>query len=249
MKFSVEPIPAIDLLDSRCVRLMQGDYDQVTTYHRDPVAMARHWWSQGASLLHVVDLDAAKSGGTSNNWALIAAITQTVGIPVQTGGGIRTMEDVERVFKLGIHRVVLGTAAVQSPKLVSDAVGHFGTERVAVGIDARQDEVCIQGWTASSGLDILTFAKDMETCGVRRIIYTDIGRDGTMQGPNLNAYRTLGTALKQARITASGGVASFEDLLALQDLAPLGVDSVIIGRALYEGKFEDQTLWDTPTQV
>ncbi|MDE2827405.1 MAG: 1-(5-phosphoribosyl)-5-[(5-phosphoribosylamino)methylideneamino]imidazole-4-carboxamide isomerase [Bacteroidota bacterium] len=240
-------IPAIDLLNGNCVRLMQGAYDQVTTYHNDPIVMARRWESLGAQFLHVVDLDAARSGGDTHNTAVIGSIAQTVTIPVQTGGGIRSTVDVIRVLDQGIHRVIIGTAAVKDPALVRTMVAKYGADRIAVGIDAQNGEVRVDGWTSGTGLSALDFAQDMEALGVRRIIYTDIGRDGTMVGPNLDAYRTLGMQLKHARLTASGGVSGPKDLMALAELESIGVDSVIIGRALYEGKFKDYELWPTKT--
>ena len=243
----ISPIPAIDLLNGNCVRLMQGAYDQVTTYHDDPITMARRWESLGAQFLHVVDLDAARSGGRTHNTAMIASIAQTVAIPVQTGGGIRSAVDVIRVLNHGIHRVIIGTAAVKDPALISTMVAKYGADRIAVGIDAKNGEVRVDGWTIGTGLSALDLARDMEALGVRRIIYTDIGRDGTMDGPNLYAYRTLGMQLNHARLTASGGVSGPEDLTALAELESFGVDSVIIGRALYEGKFNDYELWPTKT--
>lgn len=243
----ISPIPAIDLLNGNCVRLMQGAYDQVTTYHDDPIIIARRWESLGAQFLHVVDLDAARSGGHAHNTAEIASIAQAVTIPVQTGGGIRSAADVIRVLDQGIHRVIIGTAAVKDPALISTMVAKYGADRIAVGIDARNGEVRVDGWTSGTGLPALDFAQDMETLGVRRIIYTDIGRDGTMDGPNFSAYRALGLQLKHARLTASGGVSGPEDLTALAELESFGVDSVIIGRALYEGKFKDYELWPTKT--
>ena len=241
----IAPIPAIDLLNGNCVRLMQGAYDQVTTYHNDPIVMARRWESLGAPFLHVVDLDAARSGGRIHNTAMIASIAQTVTSPVQTGGGIRSAADVMRVLDQGIHRVIIGTAAVKDPELISTMVAKYGADRIAVGIDAKNGEVRVDGWTSGTGLSAPDFAQGMEALGVRRIIYTDISRDGTMVGPNLDAYRTLGTQLNHARLTASGGVSGPEDLTALADLESFGVDSVIIGRALYEGKFKGYELWPT----
>ena len=237
------PVPAIDLLGGKCVRLMQGQYHQVTTYHDDPVWMAQYWHEQGAQLLHIVDLDAAKSGGTINNINLIATISKSVNIPVQTGGGIRTLEDIERVLSCGIHRAILGTAAVRNPDLVTAAVAQFGPEHIAIGIDAQNNEVRIHGWTKGGGLEAIAMAKAMERRGVRRIIYTDISRDGTMQGPNINAYQAMGAALTQCLITASGGISDYQDLDALMPLTSIGVDSVIIGRALYEKSIEAHTLW------
>ena len=241
----IAPIPAIDLLNGNCVRLMQGAYDQVTTYHNDPIVMARRWESMGAQFLHVVDLDAARSGGRSHNTAMIASIAQAVTIPIQTGGGIRSAVDAIRVLDQGIHRAIIGTAAVKDPELIGTMVAEYGADRIAVGIDAKNAEVRVDGWTSRTGLSALDFAKDMEALGVRRIIYTDIGRDGTLVGPNLNAYRTLGTQLNHVRLTASGGVSGPEDLTALAELESFGVDSVIIGRALYEGKFKGYELWPT----
>ncbi len=243
----ITPIPAIDLLDGNCVRLMQGAYDQVTTYHNDPLIMARRWESLGAQFLHIVDLDAARSGGQTHNTAVIASIAHTVTVPVQTGGGIRSAADVTRVLDQGIHRVIIGTAAVKDPALISTMVAKYGADRIAVGIDARDGEVRVEGWTSGTGLSAIDFARDMEGLGVRRIIYTDIGRDGTMDGPNLNAYRALGIQLKYVRLTASGGVSGPKDLTALAELESFGVDSVIIGRALYEGKFSEYELWPTKT--
>ena len=243
----IAPIPAIDLLNGNCVRLMQGAYDQVTTYHNDPIVMARRWESLGAQFLHVVDLDAARSGGHTHNTSVIGSIAQTVTIPVQTGGGIRSAVDVIRVLDQGIHRVIIGTAAVKDPALVSTMVAKYGADSIAVGIDAQNGEVRVDGWTSGTGLSALDFARDMEALGVRRIIYTDIGRDGTMVGPNLDAYRSLGMQLKHVRLTASGGVSGPQDLTALAELESFGVDSVIIGRALYEGKFKDYELWPTKT--
>lgn len=237
------PVPAIDLLDGCCVRLMQGAYDQVTNYHRNPLTVARQWESQGATLLHVVDLDAARSGGQTHNTETIASIAKHVSIPVQTGGGIRSSADVTRILEHGIHRVIIGTAAIQDPSLVRAMVAKYGAERVAVGIDAKAGEVRVSGWLEGTGVAAFEFAQEMERLGIRRIIYTDISRDGTMTGPNLSAYRTLGVQLESAKLMASGGVSGPEDLVALSELESVGVDSVIVGRALYEGKFSDHTLW------
>jgi len=159
------------------------------------------------------------------------------------GGGIRSMEDIETALALGVYRVVIGTAAVRNPDLVSEAVARFSNNRIVVGIDARDGEVRVEGWTEGSGLDAVEMALDMERRGVRRIVFTDIGRDGTLQGPNLEVYRTMGSHLRRAHITASGGVSDYKDLIHLQALVPYRVDSVIIGRALYENKFPCQQLW------
>jgi phosphoribosylformimino-5-aminoimidazole carboxamide ribotide isomerase len=238
-------IPAIDLRGGNCVRLYQGAYEQETVYFEDPVKMAKLWRVQNARVLHVVDLDAARGGGEEgpDNREVIARICSTLDIPVQVGGGVRSLEDVEELLDLGVYRVVLGTAAVREPDLVSEAVARFSASRIVVGIDARGGEVRVEGWTEGSGVDAVDLAVDMERRGIRRIVYTDIDRDGTLQGPNVEAYRTLGEHLGKTRLTASGGIGSFKDLLRINELTPYGVDSVIIGRALYENRFPCQQLW------
>jgi len=235
-------IPAIDLLGGKCVRLLQGAYDKETVYFEDPVLLAKLWRIQNACALHVVDLDAAR-GDSKNNRTVIKNICSALDIPVQLGGGIRTMEDVQAAYDLGVYRVIIGTAAVRNPDLVTEAIELFCCRRLVVGIDAKDGEVLVQGWTEGSGIDAVELSLDMEKRGVNRIIYTDISRDGTMAGPNIDAYKTLGTHLKKVRLTASGGVGSFEDLKKVADLAPFGVDSVIIGRALYENSFPCQKSW------
>ncbi len=238
-------IPAIDLRGGRCVRLHQGRYAEETVYFEDPVKMAKLWRVQNARVLHLVDLDAARGGSADcqDNRAVIAEVCQALDIPVQLGGGIRTMEDVEAALALGVYRVILGTAAVRNPDLVSEAVETYGCSRVVVGIDAKNGEARVEGWTEGSGLDAVRLALDMEERGVRRIIYTDISRDGTMEGPNTDAYRTLGKHLTKARITASGGVGGYPDLLRIKELAAYRVDSVIVGKALYENAFPCQQFW------
>ncbi len=235
-------IPAIDLRDGKCVRLYQGSYQQETIYFDDPVKMAKLWRVQNARVLHVVDLDAAR-GGDKENRTVVRRICEALDIPVQLGGGIRSMEDVEAALELGVYRVIIGTAAVREPELVSEAIRRYSCSRIVIGIDARDGEVRVDGWTEGSGVDACDLAADMERRGVRRIVYTDISRDGTLKGPNVEAYRSLGKRLSLARITASGGVGGYEDLMRLSDLKPYRVDSVIIGRALYENRFPCQQFW------
>ena len=235
-------IPAIDLRGGNCVRLYQGSYARETVYFEDPVKMARLWRVQNARTLHLVDLDAAR-GGEEDNRDKVREICSALDIPVQLGGGIRTMSDIEDTLELGVYRVILGTAAVRNPDLVSEAIERYSCSRIAVGIDAQDGEVRVQGWTEGSGLDAVNLALDMERRGCRRIIYTDISRDGTLEGPNIEQYRVLGKQLKKARITASGGIGGYEDLLRVKELAPYGVDSVIVGRALYDNKFPCQQFW------
>jgi phosphoribosylformimino-5-aminoimidazole carboxamide ribotide isomerase len=207
--------------------------------------MARLWRIQNAKVLHVVDLDAARGDAENSktNRAVIRDICSALDIPVQLGGGIRTMGDVETALDLGVYRVIIGTAAVKNPDLVSEAVERFGTHRVVVGIDARDGEVRTDGWMTGSGIDAIELAVDMEKRGCKRIVYTDISRDGTLEGPNVAAYRALGERLNKVCITASGGVGGYQDLLKLAPLKPLHVDSVIVGRALYENKFPCQKFW------
>jgi phosphoribosylformimino-5-aminoimidazole carboxamide ribotide isomerase len=238
-------IPAIDLRDGRCVQLHQGDYDEETVYFEDPVKMAKLWRVQNARTLHLVDLDAARGGSEDrdDNRDEIRRICEALDIPIQLGGGIRSIEQIEAALEMGVYRVIIGTAAVRNPDLVSEAIERFSCRRVVVGIDARDGEARVQGWTEGSGVDAVELAQEMEDRGVRRIIYTDISRDGTMEGPNVEAYRTMGRHLDKTRITASGGVGGYDDLLRLQNLQSYGVDSVVVGKALYENRFPCQQFW------
>ena len=239
-------IPAIDLRDGRCVRLRQGRYEDETVYFEDPVRMAKLWRVMNARVLHLVDLDAARTSGDReavSNREVVAKIASALDIPVQVGGGIRTLDDIQGMLDLGVYRVVLGTAAVRNPDLVSQAVDAVGDCRVVVGIDARDGEARTEGWEKGSGVDAVELALDMEARGVRRVIYTDISRDGTLDGPNLDAYRALAGRLTRMKVTASGGVGDYRDLLALQTLEELGVDSVVVGRALYDNRFPCQQFW------
>jgi phosphoribosylformimino-5-aminoimidazole carboxamide ribotide isomerase len=235
-------IPAIDLRNGQCVRLYQGSYEKETVYFDDPVKMAKLLRIQNARVLHVVDLDAAR-GDSKNNREVIAQIASALDIPIQVGGGVRTLDDVQELLDLGVYRVIIGTSAVRNPDMVAEAVARHSCSRVVVGIDARDGEVKVDGWTEGSGVDAIDLAVDMEKRGVRRIIYTDIARDGTLEGPNVEAYRKLGDALDHAHITASGGIGGYQDLLRIKELKAYRVDSVIIGRALYENRFPCQQFW------
>lgn len=235
-------IPAIDLRGGNCVRLHQGKYEQEKVYFDDPVKMARLWRIQNAKVIHVVDLDAAR-GSEEHNRTVINRICSELDIPVQVGGGFRSMADIDRAIEAGVYRVILGTAAVQNPDLVSEAIDKYTCSKIVVGIDARDGEVRVQGWTEGSGLDAVEFALDMEARGCRRIVYTDISRDGTMEGPNQDAYREMGSRLQKARITASGGIGNHRHLIALNALQEFRVDSVIVGKALYENVFPCQQMW------
>ncbi len=228
----MEVIPAIDLLDGKCVRLYQGDYDRASVFNDNPVEVARNWVEQGATRLHIVDLDGAKEGKTVNLGA-IEAIATAISIPVQVGGGLRDRTSVARLLDLGVQRAILGTVAVEQPQLVSELCSEF-PQQIVVGIDARNGKVATRGWLETSEVAATELAQRMAQQGVAAIIYTDIHRDGTMSGPNLDALRELTKAI-EIPIIASGGVSSLTDLLSLLSLESLGVTGVIVGRAIYTG--------------
>ncbi len=231
----MEVIPAIDLLDGKCVRLYQGDYEQSQVFDENPVAVARKWEEQGATRLHVVDLDGAKAGKTSNLSA-IEAIVSSVGIPVQVGGGLRDRASVSRLLNLGVQRAILGTVAVEKPEFVTEWCAEF-PQQIVVGIDARNGKVATRGWLETSEILATDLANRMAKQGAAAIIYTDIHRDGTMSGPNMSALRELATAI-DIPVIASGGVSSLTDLLSLLALEPLGVTGAIVGRAIYTGDID-----------
>ncbi|GIV89918.1 MAG: 1-(5-phosphoribosyl)-5-[(5-phosphoribosylamino) methylideneamino] imidazole-4-carboxamide isomerase [Chloroflexus sp.] len=225
----MEIIPAIDIKDGRCVRLYQGDFAQMTVYADDPVAVARQWQAQGATRIHVVDLDGARTGRPQNVDAVLA-ITQAVQIPVQLGGGLRREEDVAAALALGVERVIIGTAAIVETELVARLLERFG-ERIIIGIDARNGMVATDGWTVTSTIAATDLAGQMVALGARRFIYTDISRDGALSGPNFTALAELVKPDGPA-IIASGGIANLDHI---RQLAQIGVEGVIIGKALYTG--------------
>lgn len=225
-------IPAIDLLDGRCVRLYQGDYAQAQTFNDDPVAVAQQWVDQGATRLHLVDLDGAKTGQPTNH-QVIAAIVNAINIPVQLGGGLRNRDAVAAVLNLGIKQAILGTVAVENPQLVGELCQEFPGQ-IVVGIDARDGKVATRGWVETSEVLATDLAHQMAQLGAAAIIYTDIHRDGTLSGPNKEALREVANVVG-IPVIASGGVSSVTDLLSLLALEPLGVTGAIVGRALYTG--------------
>jgi len=228
-----ELIPAIDLLEGRCVRLAQGDYERATVYGDEPGAVAARFAAHPLRRLHVVDLDGARSGKPENAAALRAILAAAGRIPVQVGGGMRSLADVEARLELGVDRIVLGTAALREPELVRTAARrHPG--RVAVGIDAREGKVAVQGWLEASDVDARELARRFEDAGVAAIVYTDIARDGMLSGPNLEQTAALAEAVG-IPVIASGGVGSEEDVRRSCALAGRGVAGVIVGRALYTG--------------
>ena len=225
-------IPAIDLKDGQCVRLYQGDMDQATVYSDDPVETALRWQTEGARRLHVVDLDGAVSGAGANTDA-IERICAALTIPVQVGGGIRTLSTLERLLSRGVSRAILGTVAYRQPALVTEACQQFPGS-ITVGIDAREGKVAVQGWTETTDLEATDLARRCQDQGVSEIVYTDISRDGTGRGVNHAATGALAEAVS-VPVIASGGVASHADIRQLVPLEQSGVMGVIIGRAIYTG--------------
>lgn len=224
--------PAIDLKDGVCVRLMQGDPERRTVYGTDPMAVARRWQGEGAEWLHIVDLDGAFASNPKNR-RVILEIAAALEIPIQVGGGIRTLEAIEGYLEAGIARVILGTAACTEPDFLTLACDRF-PNRIALGLDARDGKVAVRGWRETTAVEVLTLAGSVRELGLAAIIYTDIQRDGMQSGVNLEATRRLLDAT-QVPVIASGGVAGIDDLTALLPLVPLGLAGVITGKALYSG--------------
>ncbi len=225
--------PAIDIKDGHCVRLRQGQFDQVKIYSDSPAEVAALWESKGASFLHLVDLDGALKGRSANA-DCIRQIVQTVQIPTELGGGIRSLRDIEEVLDLGVYRAIIGTKAVEDPRMLREAVKQFGAEHIAVGIDAKNGLVAVNGWEQVSQISAMDLALAMKDMGVRTIIYTDISRDGMLTGPNVEATKILSdtTGLD---VVASGGVSCIEDLRRIHWA---GIHGAIIGKALYESRID-----------
>ena len=234
-------IPAIDIKDGKCVRLTRGDFAQKKIYLDNPCDMAVIWRKQNAKMLHVVDLDAALTGEMVN-FGKIREIVGMLDIPIQVGGGIRSVEAVEKYLEIGVSRVVIGSAAVTNPGLIAELLKKYSSSQIVVGIDAENGVPKIKGWTESSGMKDYELALEMKKMGVERVIYTDITRDGMLQGIG---YETTKHFAEKAgmKVTASGGVSSSEDLHKLRLLEKYGVDSVIIGKAFYECNFPCQEMW------
>lgn len=228
-------IPAIDLKNGSCVRLLQGRQTDVTVYDANPVEVAKQFATAGAQMIHVVDLDGAFKGGESPNRAIVKKIV-AAGVPVEFGGGIRTRDDVQQLCDAGVARVVLGTVAVESPDLLRELIDSFG-EKICVGIDARKGQVTTHGWETETRIEALDLARSVVDCGVQRIIYTDIARDGMLTGPNVEQTVAVARAAN-VPVTASGGVSSLDDVKRLRDAGEPLLDSVIVGKALYEQKFK-----------
>ncbi len=224
--------PAIDIKDGKCVRLIQGSFDRQTVYSDNVLEMALKWSGMGAEYLHIVDLDGARTG-IQTNLPLVLEIARKVGIPIQTGGGIRTAEAAGKILDGGVSRVILGTAAVKVPAIVKEAVSLYG-DKIAVGIDAKDGYAFTDGWEKTGGVEAVELAQSMESMGVRTIIYTDISKDGMLGGPNLAAMEKMKRSVG-IEIIASGGVSSLEDVRKLRDA---GMGGAIIGKALYTGAID-----------
>ena len=225
-------IPAIDLYDKKVVRLLWGEYDKMTVYSDNPVEMAKTIEAAGAEVLHVVDLEGARDGGTSN-FDVVAAICRETGLKAAIGGGIRTMETIDRYMEAGVRWVILGTKAVTDENFLLEALAKYG-DRIEVGVDAKDGKVAVKGWTEVMDVDMIDFIKHLEEIGVKNVICTDISRDGAMRGTNLDLYRRL-SEVSGMNITASGGVSNYEDIRTLRDMEVYGA---IVGKAMYTGDID-----------
>ena len=235
-------IPAIDLKNGRCVRLIQGKEDQETVYGEDPVETALGFEEQGAEQIHLVDLDGAFRG-ESKNLEQVERIAGAVKVPLEFGGGIRSLDDILRVFDLGVSFVIIGTIAVKNPKILEEAIQRFGNQLI-LGLDAKDGKVAVSGWVEITEFSDEEFAIQWKQLGIDRVIYTDIARDGMLKGPNLSSLQrmAISTGLK---VTASGGVSSLDDIKQLAELERDGVDEVIVGKAIYERQLDlkEACLW------
>jgi phosphoribosylformimino-5-aminoimidazole carboxamide ribotide isomerase len=229
-------IPAIDLKNGSCVRLVQGRKTDVTIYDEDPVHVAKQFADAGARMIHVVDLDGAFKGGESPNRPVVKKIVAAVDVPIEFGGGVRSADDVRHLCDAGVAQVVLGTLAVESPQLLKKLAAEF-SQKICVGIDARDGHVMTRGWESGTRISAVNLAQSVVAQGVQRIIYTDIARDGMLTGPNIEQTVAVARAAN-VRVTASGGVSSLDDIKRLRDAGEPLLDSVIVGKALYEQKFK-----------
>ena len=227
----LEIIPAIDLKDGKCVRLVQGKDNATTEYSNDPVAVAKDWISQGAKRLHIVNLDGA-FGRASGNFEIVKTISREVDALIEFGGGLRTMDDVERAVEAGVRKVVLGTSAVDNPEFVHDVLRRFGADRLMVALDAERGMIVTRGWRHVSDVSVIELANQMKAIGVTEVLYTDTSRDGMLSGPDYATLQTL--AATGLNVIASGGVSSHDDVVRLMEMQLPNIIGVIIGKALYE---------------
>lgn len=238
MSFTV--YPAIDIRGGKCVRLFQGDYSQESTYYDSPLEPAKKWFDAGAQWLHIIDLDGAKTG-KPENLPIIKDILAKLKIKIQVGGGIRTMESAQAYLDGGANRVIIGSQALKDIKFVENLLAAYGSERIVVSLDGRKDQVFSDGWLKNSGSNLFTAAKELAQVGVKTFIYTDIEKDGTLSGPNINQTRDLAISTG-CELIAAGGIATSSDVLALADEQKSGIAGAIIGKALYTGSIDLKAL-------
>jgi phosphoribosylformimino-5-aminoimidazole carboxamide ribotide isomerase len=231
-------IPAIDLIDGKCVRLTQGDYAQKKVYNENPLDVAKSFEDQGLQYLHLVDLDGAKAGRVTN-WKVVESITTHTKLVVDFGGGIKTDDEIRKLFERGIQQVNLGSIAVKEPEKVIQWIDEFGSDKIILSADVKNNTIAISGWQESSSINIRNFLRDYIENGIEYVTCTDISTDGMLTGPNIELYKTLILSFPQLHLVASGGVGTMEDL---QELKRIGVDGVIVGKAIYEGRVKLEEL-------
>lgn len=223
-------IPAIDIIDGKCVRLSQGDYDQKKVYHENPLDAARSFEDAGLSYLHLVDLDGAKAGKVTN-WKVIESITRQTTLTVDFGGGVKSEEEIKSLLELGVRQVNLGSIAVKDPEKVNRWIADFGSGSIILSADVKKEQIAISGWQENSDLNIMSFLKDYQARGIHYVTCTDIGTDGMLSGPNFELYKRLTAEFPSLKIIASGGISSIEDL---DKLKKIGMEGAVIGKAIYE---------------
>lgn len=235
-------IPAIDIIEGKCVKKFEGLFETTEYYSESPINTVKLFRKENFKTIHITDLDGAVRGDM-RNYDVIKRITKCIDIPVQLGGGIRDYDTAKKVItELGVYRIVLGTAAISNPDLVKEIIKDFGSSKVIIGIDEKDNKVMMDGWVNAYPCSVLDFAFLMKSLGVKRIIYQDISRVGSLQGPNLERLKEIGDKVK-IKITSAGGIRDFRDLKSLQGIESSGIDSVIVSRALYENKFPCQNIW------
>lgn len=235
-------IPVIDIKNGRSVRMVEGLEDKTVYYSESPLTMARLFRKENAKVIHISDLDGAVSGKRIN-YELIKEITESVGVPIQLGGGIRTYEIARQLIKeLGIYRIVIGTSAVDNIELIRHLLDDFGSSKIVISVDVRNGYLVKDGWGNQTDIRAVEFALGMKMLGVQRIIYQDVSRVGLLSGPDFKATKEIAIETR-LKVTAAGGISSYEDLKRMQELEPFGVDSVMMSRALYENKFPCQAIW------
>jgi phosphoribosylformimino-5-aminoimidazole carboxamide ribotide isomerase len=227
-------IPAIDIIDGKCVRLTQGDYAQKKIYNENPVEVAKEFEDAGLRYLHLIDLDGAKAGRVIN-WKVVEAISSSTGMIIDFGGGKKNDAEVDRLFQLGVEQVNIGSVAVRNPEKIAEWIKKFGAEKIVLSADTKNENIAISGWQEDSAILITDFLKDFIQRGIEYVTCTDIGTDGMLTGPNIELYKKILLSFPQLNVIASGGVSSIEDL---HELRQIGVDGVIVGKAIYEGRIK-----------